>query len=189
MWTNPADGGTLDLSTTDLVLETHWDALRRNLFELGGADGQSGTLAAGEGVRAFHSANQSIAAGADVVVALNSERFDTHGFHDTATNNSRLTVPAGKAGIYLIQANVEWAASTTGGRTLRIRRNGSQTIADVYDGAADGSGAKRQHVGCLYQLAAGDYVEMIVHHSHSGALNVVASSQYSPELSMVRIGQ
>lgn len=43
-WTNPGDGQSLDLTTGQLVEETHWDAIRRNLYELGGSDGYSGTV-------------------------------------------------------------------------------------------------------------------------------------------------
>lgn len=39
-WTNPADAGTLDLSNTNVVTETHWDALRRNELILGGTTGR-----------------------------------------------------------------------------------------------------------------------------------------------------
>src|SRR5262252_6806646 len=82
-------------------------------------------------VRAFHNAAQSVTSGTPLALALNSERFDQAGnaadsMHDNSTNNSRLT--AKYAGVYQITGNVEWAANSTGVRSLQIRLNGSTIL-------------------------------------------------------------
>jgi len=39
-YTDPSDGGTLDLANGTVVTETHWDNMRRDLLYLGGTTGQ-----------------------------------------------------------------------------------------------------------------------------------------------------
>lgn len=42
-YTDPSDGGTLDLAAGALVTESIWDAVRRDILYLGGTDGSGGT--------------------------------------------------------------------------------------------------------------------------------------------------
>jgi len=49
--------------------------------------------------------NQSIPDSTYTVVSFNSEDFDTNTYHDNSTNNSRFTIPSGKAGYYAISFN------------------------------------------------------------------------------------
>ncbi len=132
--------------------------------------------------RVYHSANQSIATGTPTALAFDSERVDVGGMHDTVTNNSRLTIPTGEAGFYHIGGCVRWAYNTTGYRSLDIRVGGTSVIArtahDTLVGSAIGTD---QTVGCDYQLAAGNYVELFVTHNAGAALNVSVASPQSPE--------
>lgn len=57
------------------------------------------------------------------VVPFATETFDTHSMHDTSTNNSRITVPAGAGGLYHVMARCVTDASNIA--FLRIDRNGS----------------------------------------------------------------
>lgn len=51
--------------------------------------------------------SQAFTSGTAVTIAFPNEDFDTNSFHDNSTNNSRLTVPSGGAGKYLISANID----------------------------------------------------------------------------------
>jgi hypothetical protein len=141
-------------------------------------------------VRVFHNATQSITTVTATVLAFNSERFDQAGGaastqHDTVTNNSRLTCRY--AGIYHIAANVGWQSSTaTGFRQVRIRLNGTTYIAGVQGDAGQAS-TIYQSVSTLYALSVNDYVETVVDHSQGTSINVLATSNYSPEFMMVRV--
>lgn len=139
--------------------------------------------------RAFHNAAQSIANNTTTVLALNSERFDQEAnvastIHDTVTNNSRLTCRT--AGVYAISAAIEWAANSTGIRTLNIRLNGATVLASVDLNTTTGGGAK-QTAATHYALAVNDYVEITVLQNSGGALNVNSTGNYSPEFSMVLV--
>ena len=98
-------------------------------------------------------------------VSWGAEDFD-HGaaaFHDTGTNPSRITVPSGLGGKYLIMARVRsvaaYAANTA---QMKLLLNGTTQI-DV-DQLEAGSGNAKMALECqtIYALAAGDYVEVQV---------------------------
>lgn len=146
---------------------------------LGGAGGVADISA-----RVYHSVDQPTATGVSLILAFNSERFDTDNIHNTVTNNSRLT--CNTAGIYLIAVNISFAVSGTGGRSLLIRLNGTTLIASV-EYQAPASFYTGMNVAVIYQLAPGDYVEALVQQLSGGALSVVASPQRSPEFMMVRV--
>ena len=136
------------------------------------------------GARAYHDAAQSIADTTWVALALNSERYDTDGIHDLATNNSRLTCKT--AGKYIIVANIAFASNTTGRRMVGIFLNGA-TFIGVGETNATTTGSCIVTVATIYLLEVNDYVEMKAFQNSGGALNVVAAANYSPEFMMHRL--
>ena len=81
------------------------------------------------GARVYHNANQNIAHNTLTALALNSERWDTDAYHDVTTNNSRLTVPAGQAGKYIIVGHVRFDNNSSGARQIVIRLNGATNLS------------------------------------------------------------
>ena len=141
---------------------------------------------AGIAARVHNSGNVAIANNTNTALTFDSERFDTDSIHSTSSNTGRLTATV--AGKYFITALVRWAANVTGRRTVFLRLNGSTDIAHIAADAATGGVNTIQEVSCLYELAKGDYVEVVVNQNSGGALNVEAASNYSPEFMMSRIG-
>lgn len=91
-----------------------------------------------------------------------AEDTDSDAFHDTVTNNSRLTVPTGLGGVYLLFSMVTFASAGAGWRTTaQFRKNGATTL---FGAAAptDASGAAPHGVTItdIVTLAATDYVEV-----------------------------
>ncbi len=78
----------------------------------------------------------AVTANTEFLVALTGEEFDTNGFHDNSVNNSRLTIPAGYAGKYIISAWMSNALGTPGSyQLMRVYKNGSQyTTGGVREG-------------------------------------------------------
>jgi hypothetical protein len=117
------------------------------------------------GAKAYRAAQQSIAASTTVPVTLDTEEFDTDGFHDNATNNSRFTVPTGKAGKYLLSGGLY---SVTLNETWEIffRLNGTTIIR--------GTAALRNWatLSTIVNLAVGDYVELCVFQASGGSVNI-----------------
>ena len=137
------------------------------------------------GARVYHDANQSTADNTDVVLAFNSERYDTDAFHDTVTNNSRLTVPSGQGGKYLISGHVTWDTNDTGSRYLKVLLNGATTIASQQ---APADNFNRMSITTIYELSATDYIQLQSYQNSGDALNVLASSNYQAEFALQRIG-
>jgi hypothetical protein len=139
------------------------------------------------GARVFHNASQSLSSGVSTALAFNSERFDSHAFHSTTSNHSRLTVPANLGGKYLITGSLQWDSSAAGNyRTAIILLNGATPIAA--DSRAPVSGLETfQHLTTLYSLDAGDYVQLMALQDSGGALDVEGANNYSPEFALVRL--
>lgn len=119
--------------------------------------------------------------GSLAALPFDNERFDTDAMHDTAVNNTRITI--NKGGVYLIAGNVEWAIDT-GRVNLQIRLNGTDTIA-AHSMVGTGGVATRQEIVTLWDCAAGDYFELMV--SSANSIQVSATTKISPEFSAMRM--
>jgi hypothetical protein len=118
-------------------------------------------------------ANQSISNSTVTALSFDSENFDTDGFHDNSTNNTRITIPAGKGGKYLFTYLVRFAGNNSGRRDLALQINGTQGANFMRVQVNSDSGlATIYNATCLLNLSAGDYVESIVIQTSGGALNV-----------------
>lgn len=113
-------------------------------------------------------------------LTFDAERVDVGAMHDTSSNTGRLTVPAGGGGLYAIGGQIEFASNSTGRRGIQIRLNGTTVIAREETGNL-GANPHTCTVATVYQLAAGDYVELMGLQASGGNLNMLASSAYSPE--------
>lgn len=124
------------------------------------------------GARVTKSAVQSLSNDTDTISTFNTETFDVDGYHDNSVNNSRLTIPTGKTGYFLIVAQNTWAANTTGTRNMRIKKNGSTYIAASESPANVSSFNKADTISSIAYLVATDYVEVEVYQNSGGSLNV-----------------
>lgn len=122
--------------------------------------------------------------GTPQALTFNSERFDVGGCHSTSSNTSRLTVPAGEGGKYLIFAAFAFAPNSAGYRQGYFRINGATIVAVDSKPAVNGAGTEFAF-STLYALAAGDYVELVVNQTSGGALNVDGTGSYTPEFGMM----
>lgn len=139
----------------------------------------------GVGCKVYHSVNQSLANNTNNALSFNSERFDTDNIHNTVSNTARLT--CNTAGNYLIGGSVAFAASAMGGRQINIFLNGVTTIA-LENTTNMGAGTPTlMSISTVHYLSAGDYVQLFAYQGSGSALNVLASSAYSPEFYMHRL--
>jgi len=101
-------------------------------------------------------------------LVMNSENFDTDGFHDNATNNTRFTVPTGKGGYYQINIRISYdnASATPGFQKSFVRKNGTGTYSITSSSlilANITTGTNQTSVGSgILSLAAADYIEVLV---------------------------
>ena len=127
------------------------------------------------GVNLFNG-DQSINNLTETVLSWDSEGWDTSGFHSTTTNTSRITIPAGLGGRYLLTGFLVYPANATGSRYAGIKLNGGGFSATA---SSDGNGSFSTYVNysVIYELVPGDYVEVFGFQNSGGALNVLAISR------------
>lgn len=158
-----------------------WPATSGLLY---GIDDAANTYALGQfRARVYNNAAISIATGTNTALTFNTQRTNVGGLHSTGTNPGRLTAPV--AGAYLLGAHVSFASNTTGVRYAQLRINGTTYVAITAMLALTGGNATIISVCALYQMAAGDYAEVVAFQSSGGNLDVAASGNYSPEFWML----
>ena len=121
------------------------------------------------GVRVFKSSSQSISNSTVTDLTFDSETFDTDAFHSTSSNTDRLTVPAGKAGKYLVIAKMSFAGGTSGIRQVYIYKN--TTDIDVVTWQNTSNSNADMCLSTIVDLTVGDYVKMACWQNNGGALN------------------
>lgn len=141
--------------------------------------------------RVYNSANLLTGVTSWQALTFNSERFDTDGMHSTAINTSRLTVPVGGDGLYLIGGTAKFQITfpgPMGGYSallgLRVLLNGTTVIVCAGDGYAAYPAASISgtfDITTLYALAAGDYVELQRYAYTNSPAGVLVAANFSPE--------
>jgi hypothetical protein len=145
------------------------------------------------GVSAAGSQSTVITNGAtDYAAVMNVENFDTDGFHDNSTNNTRITIPTGKGGKYLVTVvtGCENASATLGSARMFVRKNGTGTYDSTStsqinnmtnsNGAVANNSNKANMSGVL-SLTAGDYIEVLFNSNNGSGtsnLSIITTASY-----------
>lgn len=112
---------------------------------------------------------QTTTAGGVTTITFDAENYDTNGYHDNSTNNSRLTVPT--TGYYSIIINTGQANYPVGVNEfsqVRLYKNGSQTQAAL----------TQYSVPFNTAATAGDYFEFVYYNDYTQSLNGTFSIQF-----------
>lgn len=143
----------------------------------------TGLVAGFIGAKAYHSTTQGSLTAAQVnALSLDSEEFDTDGFHSTVTNTSRMTIPTGLGGKYLITGKTK-IDQTYG---VYIRKNGSG--GSLLRGGQHQSSGNQSETTVVADLVAGDYVEVVEYHgSGTGTAGDASNDHLRTELSLVKL--
>ena len=124
-------------------------------------------------VKVTRTANQEATNGATLTITFPDEAVDTDAFHSTTSNTSRITIPSGLGGDYVVMGSVTCAANGSGKRALWITKNGT-----LQNGSADlvNSGANAEFritvTNLLVGLVATDYLELNFFQNSGTNLNV-----------------
>lgn len=127
---------------------------------------------------------QTVANNTSTALTADEEVVDTRGWHDTSTNNTRLTVPAG---VKLVEgfATVTWVANATGYRAIWFSKNGATTTINPGSGESvvepeSGTAVTvTHHITGPMSCVEGDYFECIVHQTSGGNLNTEPYSSFA----------
>jgi len=139
------------------------------------------------GALVYRTTNLSLSNATGVIVGWDAESFDTNGFHDNTTNNSRLTVPSGKAGKYLVTCVATYNNNAKGFRSTSFRKNGSTYLND-WTTAPTASGSYAYTITTItLDLVATDYIDVDAYQNSGGALDLRAEN-YRSYFSMIYLG-
>jgi hypothetical protein len=110
------------------------------------------------GCRAYFTASVTLATATSTAVAWTAEDFDTDGFHDNATNNSRFTIPTGKDGKYSMTYHLLLDPLSGNQFDTLVKKNGSNAESFYWSCA----GAFSTSVTRVFSAVAGDYFQIFV---------------------------
>lgn len=108
-------------------------------------------------------------------VDFDTEAFDTDGIHSTSSNTSRFTVPSGKGGKWLFLSIISWQAGTYTEIISRWYKNGVQQLDRAVGRPAGSAG---NIFPAIFDLAAGDYMEVFSFQSSGGNKNTESPFMY-----------
>ena len=128
------------------------------------------------GVACYSSVGINISNNTATAMTWDSENFDSDGFHSTSSNTSRITIPSGKGGKYMVTAFGGWQSSSSGRRFMSIYKNGSLYSDNLALGASADSGGIYAGFSYLISLAAADYIEIYVQQNSGSTLNFGAGN-------------
>jgi len=115
---------------------------------------------------------QSISNATPTAITFNSEVFDSDGFHDNTTNNSRITIPSGKAGKYLLITQVSFAANASGVRIIKLYKNGAEFMLPQVVDPSPATDYTVVNSTTLVDAAVGDYYQIFAEQTSGGNLNL-----------------
>lgn len=142
----------------------------------------SGKVGSGIGAKAYNSAAQNIADDTSTALTFNSEEFDTDGFHDTGSNTSRMTIPAGLGGKYLVTGGTYFTAfDADGTRLIQLRKNGSVELRGHVRMPGSSVSGHGVITTLIADLVAGDYVEVVAYQNSGAAMDVGHASVLSAQ--------
>lgn len=129
------------------------------------------------GAKVYKTTTQSISNATATAVTFDAETFDVDGYHSTVSNTSRMTVPSGKAGYFLLTSNLRYANNSTGGRSIDFYKNGTR-IAGTYQPTVSGSSVAYS-ASTVINGTVGDYFEVYAYQESGGALNINSDADTS----------
>ena len=125
--------------------------------------------AAFSGTLLDNSTFQTISNNTITAITWSVETYDTDAFHSTSTNTSRITIPSGKAGYYMVGGQFGLDTNTTGNRILSIYKNGSEYKRLLLQ---PGNYEPTIAISVPMNLAVADYVELRFFQNSGGSRNI-----------------
>jgi hypothetical protein len=126
------------------------------------------------GASAYMYTTVAIPNATNTFVAFADESFDTNSIHSNVTNNTRMTIPTGYAGKWLVNASILWQTGSSTQRSIGLYKNGG--YYGIWDMTPASSGTQTQTMSLVIDLAVSDYLEMMVYQGSGGNLNLYGNT-------------
>jgi hypothetical protein len=118
------------------------------------------------GASVYQATSQSIPNNTYTVLNFDAETWDTDGFHDNATNNSRMTIPAGVSKVRITGGVFFFVGATWSQLALAVYKNGSLYNRTSMNNQIDGAAGM---VSAVIDVSEGDYIELGIRQSSGGS--------------------
>ena len=129
-----------------------------------------------KGVGIYYEGSQSVNNTTDTTLTWNAEIWDTDNYHSNTVNPSRMTIPAGLGGKYLLTGTLAYASYGAGSRFVSVRINGGTSFYISSMTNLGGFDVSIPYAMTLI-LNAGDYLQISTYHDGGAAINVTAVSR------------
>lgn len=103
---------------------------------------------------------QGVTQHAFTTITMDGETIDTDGFHDNVTNNTRITIPAGCGGRYLVNGRCGFDIASTGTIAINIQYNGTTSLNSAASVPRSDGGGSALNISTVVELTAGSYIEL-----------------------------
>lgn len=128
--------------------------------------------------RLVASGTQALADNTQVAIQYSTEDWDTHGFHSTVTNNSRVTPNV--SGYYRVWVTTFFDLQTTPVVSdTNVRKNGSSNLAPASRGVGQTVAFSQDCTVEVEMNGTTDYFEHVARQDSAGADSTNQSSQFS----------
>lgn len=112
-------------------------------------------------------------------VEFDTEVRDDGGCWSSSPNPSRLTVPSGEGGWYVLSGYIVWGAYTSNGRRAIIRKNGTTGIGRSSVGTLAAHNDPAMNPSAIDYATAGDYYELIADENAAAVATIQAGARFS----------
>lgn len=119
----------------------------------------------------FNSAVQSLANATETALTFDTDTLNVGALHNTGLNSSRMTVPTGGDGLYVL---IGWGApqsAASGNAYVYLRKNGTTALGTASRWTLINGSTAPNFTLALAALVATDYVEVLGFQNSGGALN------------------
>jgi hypothetical protein len=131
------------------------------------------TPAAIIGGKVNRSTNQTINNNSATQISFSGTEFDTNVFW-SAGSPTRLTIPSGGEGLYVIVGQIKWSVGASGPAFIRIFKNGTTIIGESYIETVNANSTS--NVACEEDLVTSDFIELQVFQVTGSSQTVVGGS-------------
>jgi hypothetical protein len=118
--------------------------------------------------------------GVEYVIPFDTDLLDSNNYHNTGADTTKVTVPAGQDGYYVIGGAVQWSASASGSREAHIRVDGGAVKYGYVRTDQSLNTDAGVNIVTILHLNVGQYIELVTKQTSGGNLTIGNVSK--PEL-------
>ena len=168
---------TADNTVDRLAVGANGTVLTADSVEATGLKWATPAGAALVGCRLAKSTTQSIANNTDTALTFDTESWDTDAFHDNSVNNTRITIPSGKDGKYVVYMEIDMPPMNNQTYTI-LKKNGSTVSFPEVRQNTSGGFTNKFTNSVQIALVATDYIEFFINQNSTVSQNAGTNTSF-----------